>query len=243
MTLDEILDGLFPNGHGVERRGDCVVGAGVLPGGGEIAVIGIVDGRPLSPADVVVLGRAVLDVVEAGGDTPILVLVDTQGQLMSRHAEMIGLNEYCAHLAKCLLLASRENHRTIGFEYGRAAAGAFLATALATDVLVVVEDAKPEVMDLPSMARVTKLPEKKLAELAKVTPVFAPGVDPLFKTGAVTAIWNARKPLAEQLAATLEDAGPEDRRGALGKERGGRTMSADVVQRVSEAAVGTRRAP
>ena len=236
MTLDEVLRSLFPKGHKVGGQGACVVGAGQLPAGGEIAVVGIVDGQPLSPDDVLVLGQAVLDVVEAGGDTPILVLVDTQGQVMSRHAEMIGLNEYCAHLAKCLLLASREGHRTIGFEYGGAAAGAFLATALATDVLVAVEDAKPEVMDLPSMARVTKLPLEKLKKLAKTTPVFSPGVDPLFKVGAVTTIWDAKQPLAEQLAAALADASREDRRGALGKERGGRTVSADVVRRVIEAA-------
>src|SRR4029077_16718238 len=66
----------------------------------------------------------------------ILVLVDTQGQLMARRDEMRGLNEYLAHLAKCLLLASQQGHRTIGLEYGKAAAGAFLATALATDFLI-----------------------------------------------------------------------------------------------------------
>ena len=66
---------------------------------------------------------------------PILVLVDTQGQLMARRDEMRGLNEYLAHLAKCLLLASQQGHRTIGLEYGKAAADAFLATALATNAL------------------------------------------------------------------------------------------------------------
>ena len=47
---------------------------------------------------------------------------------MARRDEMRGLNEYLAHLAKCLLLASQQGHRTIGLEYGKAAAGAFLAT-------------------------------------------------------------------------------------------------------------------
>ena len=92
-------------------------------------MIGIVGGAPLSPDDVVPLAGHVLDTVEAGGAKPILVLVDTEGQLMARHAEMIGLNEYLAHLAKCLLLASQSGHRTVGLEYGKAAAGAFLATA------------------------------------------------------------------------------------------------------------------
>lgn len=235
MTLDEILRGLFPAGHAVKRRGDVVVGHGPLPDGGDIAVVGIVDGKPLSPDDAVRMAAHVLDTLEKGGGTPILVLVDTEGQLMARRAEMVGLNEYCAHLAKCLLLASQEGHRTVGFEYGKAAAGAFLATALATDVMVAVEDASPAVMDLPSIARVTKLPLDKLKEMAKTTPVFAPGLDPLFKTGAVTAIWDATKPLDAQLADTLKDARAEDRRGALGAERGGRKVSAEIAGRVAKA--------
>ena len=232
MTLDDVLKSLFPNGHSVEGRGDVVTGHGPLRDGGDVEVIGIVNGAPLSPDDVLPLAAHVLDVIEAGGDGPILVLVDTEGQLMARHAEMVGLNEYCAHLAKSLLLASRSGHRTIGFEYGKAAAGAFLATALATDVLVAIEGAEPAVMDLPSIARVTKLPEKKLADMAKKTPVFAPGLDPLFKTGAVTTIWDAHEPFDAQLAKTLAAATGEDRRDALGKERGGREVAAEVARRV-----------
>ncbi len=235
MTLDDVLKSLFPNGHSVRRHGDIVTGHGPLRDGGDISVVGIVDGAPLSPDDVVPLADHVLDAVQAGGGTPILVLVDTQGQLMARHAEMVGLNEYCAHLAKCLLLASSSGHRTIGFEYGKAAAGAFLATALATDVLVAVEGASPMVMDLPSIARVTKIPEKKLVEMAKSTPVFAPGLDPLFKTGAVTTIWDAKRPLDAQLVETLKSATMTDERDALGKERGGRMVAADVARRVMAA--------
>ena len=233
MTLDDVLKSLFPTGHSVERHGDLLTGHGPLKEGGEITVIGIVNGAALSPDDVVPLAAHVLYAVAAGGDKPILVLVDTQGQLMARHAEMVGLNEYCAHLAKCLLLASREGHRTVGFEYGKAAAGALLATALATDVLVAIDGAEPVVMDLPSIARVTKLPEKKLAELAKTTPVFAPGLDPLFKTGAVTTIWDSRKPFDLQLVETLKDMTGEDRRDVLGMERGGRMVAKDVARRVA----------
>ena len=228
MTLDEVLRSLFPDGHSVERRGDVLTGHGPLKDGGEITVIGIVNGAPLSPDDVVPLATAVLDAIEVGGDEPILVLVDTQGQLMARHAEMVGLNEYCAHLAKSLLLASRCGHRTVGFEYGKAAAGAFLATALATDVLIAVEGAKPAVMDLPSIARVTKLPEEKLAEMAKTMPVFAPGVDPLF-----TAV-------AEQLTGTLSGMSGKDGRDVLGKDRGGRELAAEVARRVMAAVGGAR---
>ncbi len=235
MTPDDVLGRLFPGGHQVTRAGNVLTGSGPLPSGEQIAVVGIVNGAPLAPDDVIALSQAVLDVVEQGGNEPVLVLVDTQGQLMTRHAEMIGLNEYCAHLAKCLLLASHSGHRTVGFEYGQAVAGAFLATALATDVLVTIKEAQPAVMDLPSIARVTKLPEDKLAKLAKTTPVFAPGVEPMVQTGAVTTVWDADTSLADQLAATLADAQQHDDRDVVGKQRGGRPVAADVAQRVSAA--------
>ena len=237
MTLDEVLKGLFDKAPDIERDGDVVTGHGTLEGKSSIAVIGAVNGAPLSPEGALQLAKHVLKVIEAGGNTPILVLVDTEGQLMARRAEMLGLNEYLSHLAKCLLLASREGHRTIGLEYGKAAAGAFLATALATDVLVALPGAEPAVMDLPSIARVTKLDLKKLQEMAKTTPVFAPGLDHLSKAGAVKAVWDPEKPLAAQLAATLKDASPEDRRDGLGKERGGRPVAADVAKRVIAAAM------
>src|ERR1700722_9851103 len=114
--------------------------------------------------------------------------------MMSRHEEMLGLYEYLSHPAKCLLLASQEGHRTIGVEYGKAAAGSFLATELAAETLIGLPGAEPAVMDLPSMARVTKLPLDRLTELAKTTPVFAPGLDHMAQTGAVASIWDPKQP-------------------------------------------------
>ncbi len=243
MTLDEVLHGLFPRGHDVKAGKDgSVIGHGERPGGGPIAVIGVADGMALGTAGVLPLAEHVLGVVEQGGDTPILVLVDTEGQLMARREEMIGLNEYLAHLAKCLLLASQHGHRTVGLEYGRASAGAFLATALATDSLVGLPGAEPAVMDLPSMARVTKLPEEKLKELAKTTPVFAPGLDHLAQTGAVAEIWDPKQPLDGQLEATLGRTEQKDLRDQLGAERKGRPMAAKVALQVIAAATGDRDA-
>lgn len=242
MTLDEILKGLFPAGHEVEASKDgWITGHGKRHDGGPIAVIGVADGVPLGAAGVLTLAAHVLGVVEKGGDAPILVLVDTEGQLMARREEMLGLNEYLAHLAKCLLLASQQGHRTIGLEYGKASAGAFLATALATDSLVALPGAEPAVMDLPSMARVTKLPEDKLKELAKTTPVFAPGLDHLAQTGAVAEIWDPKKPLDEQLEASLGRSEQKDVRDQLGAQRKGRPVAAKVALQVIAAATGKGR--
>jgi malonate decarboxylase gamma subunit len=239
MTLDEILKSLFPAGHDVKTSAaGMITGTGKRKGGASIAVIGVANGEALGTAGVLPLAEAVLGVVAKGADIPILVLVDTQGQLMSRRDEMRGLNEYLAHLAKCLLLASQLGHRTIGLEYGKAAAGAFLATALATDRLVGLPGAEPTVMDLPSMARVTKLPLDTLKQLAKTTPVFAPGLDHLLQVGAVTEMWDPKKPLDEQLEESLRNTSPIDTRDELGAQRKGRLMAAKVAKRVIAEATG-----
>jgi malonate decarboxylase gamma subunit len=239
MTLDEILKGLFPSGHDVKTSAaDIITGTGKRKNGKAIAVIGVANGAALGTAGVLPLAEEVLRVVTQDDETPILVLVDTQGQLMARRDEMRGLNEYLAHLAKCLLLASQQGHRTIGLEYGKAAAGAFLATALATDRLVGLPGAEPTVMDLPSVSRVTKLPLDTLKELAKTTPVFAPGLDHLLQMGAVAEIWDPKKPLDEQLEETLRNASAADTRDELGALRNGRTMAGMVAKRIIAEATG-----
>lgn len=243
MTLADILTGLFPAGHDVVTRPDhLILGTGRRANASSVEVIGIADGEALGIAGVLPLAARALDIVAAGGSAPILVLVDTQGQLMSRRDEMLGLNEYLAHLTKCLLLASRGGHPTIGLNYGKAVAGAFLATALATDVLVALPGAEPAVMDLPSMARVTKLPIERLTELSKTTPVFAPGLASMVAVGAVAEVWDPTKPLADQLEKTLAAVPVRDMRDKLGTERGGRRVAADIVGRVARQASGVHHA-
>jgi len=239
MTLDDVLKGLFPSGHQVTTSHDgLITGHAKRKSGGPIAVIGVANGTALGVRGVLPLAEHVLKVIADGGDMPILVLVDTQGQLMARRDEMLGLNEFLSHLAKCLLLASQQGHRTVGLAYGKAVAGAFLATALATDRLAGLPGAEPAVMDLPSIARVTKLPEDRLKKLAETTPVFAPGLDHLAQTGAVAEVWDSDTPLDEQLEASLGQASGEDTRDQLGAERKGRPMAAKVAQQVVAAATG-----
>ena len=101
--------------------------------------------------------------------------------------------------------------------------------------------AQPEVMDLPSMARVTKLSIEVLQEKARSTPAFAPGLENLAQTGAVLATWEERRSLAEQLQALLDQRrGHRDRRDVLGKERNGRPKAAEIQERVYELAIQTR---
>jgi len=239
MTLADILASLFPGGHDVVHDGGMLLGSAPWDGG-RITVLGVADRTPLGVDDLLRLADHVLGAIERGGREPILVLVDSDSQRMSKRDELLGLNEFLAHLGKCLLHADLEGHHTVGLLYGHSAAGAFIATAMATRSLVALPGATPAVMDLPSMARVTKLSIETLEEKAKSTPVFAPGLDNLFQTGAVLAVWDAERSLAEQLRALLADDQRADRRDRLGTERGGRPKAAEIAARVqTQAARGS----
>lgn len=237
MTLDEILSSLFPDGHAVEVVDGLIRGEGPF-GAGRLAVVGIDGNTPLGIEGACLLAGRILDVVRTGGDTPILVAVDSDSQRMSRRDELLGLNEYLAHLAKALLLADAGGHPTVGLVYGHTAAGAFIATALATRVLAALPGAHPSVMDLPSVARVTKLPLERLEEMATSTSVFAPGLDNMVAAGAVQAVLDPALPLGPQIAALIAGSPAEDRRDNLGLSRGGRLMARDVAARVVRAAGG-----
>lgn len=232
MTLADILLSLFPAGHAVRQEDGLLRGEGALGGAEGLCVIGVAEGTPLGVEGALALAADVLGVVRAGGGTPILVLIDSSSQRMSRHDELMGLNEYLAHLAKALLLAETHGHRTIGLLYGGSAAGAFIATALSCETLLALPGAHPAVMDLPSMARVTKLPIETLEKMAKATPVFAPGLENLALTGAIHAVLDPAGELAAQISAHLRAPPGGDMRGALGAERGGRAKAAVIAARV-----------
>ena len=231
MTLAEILAGLFPNGHSITVRNGLVTGSGSLAGQ-NIHVVGIDGDTALGVDGALLLSRAVLDAVRAGDKTPILVVVDSDSQRMSRRDELLGLNECLAHLAKALLLADRSGHPTVGLIYGHSAAGAFIATALATRVLAALPGANPSVMDLPSVARVTKLPLATLEAMAKSTPVFAPGLDNMVATGAVHVVLDPGQPLDGQIRDLIANLQPGDHRDRLGEERGGRPVARGIAEAV-----------
>jgi malonate decarboxylase gamma subunit len=235
MTLDEILACLFPDGHAVERSTSGIVhGFATVAGQGAVTVVGVVEGTPLGIEGAILLAGHVLAAVKAGSKSPIVILVDTASQNMARRDELLALNEYLAHLIKSLAFAAAHGHRTVSILYGHAAAGAFIATALASQALVTLPGAQPSVMDLPSISRVTKLPLEKLQELAKSTPIFAPGVAPLFAIGAVTEIWGTQQSAAQRLSVLLRlPLNPPDERDHLGFERKGRLFAQEIAERVA----------
>ena len=240
MTLDEILSSLFPDGHEVRNDKGVLLGSATLRSGASMLVLGVAGRTALGVDEAIRLSGHVLRSI--GRDSgPILVLVDSDSQRMSKRDELLGLNEFLAHLAKVLIHADINGRPTIGLLYGHSAAGALLATGLATRVLVGLPGADPAVMDLPSMAKVTKLSMEALEEKAKSTPVFAPGLSNLAQMGAVHMTWSHGGSLADQLEALLA-AMPavRDTRDALGKARGGRLKAADIAERVRDLAMQAR---
>ena len=51
------------------------------------------------------------DAADGKPPRPIVFIADTQGQALSRHDELLGLNGYFAHVARCVDLARRQGHR------------------------------------------------------------------------------------------------------------------------------------
>ena len=227
--IHNLLKGLFPNGHSVDFDGEFFSGFG-LAGAEKVEVIGTIDGAPIGVELAHRIAGNVLNVVRFHPKRPILLLVDTQGQRLSRRDELLGINAYMAHVAKCLDLARRNGHKIIGLVWSEAVSGGFLASSLLADECYALAEAEIRVMNLPAMSRVTKIPVERLEELSKSSPVFAPGVENYRRMGAIQAIWTGD--LAQHLVEALNSPAHSDQRRQLGEERQGRLMARSVAERV-----------
>jgi len=136
-------------------------------------------------------------------------------------------------LGKCVELARRCGHRILALVYDQALSGGFITSGLMADACYALPDATIRVMGLPAMARITKVPEELLTELAKSNPVFAPGPENYLRMGGVRAIWDqADGALATQLIEALKEPTAGDDRSALGLARGGRLLAQPVIAAV-----------
>ena len=229
MEIARLLDQLFPDGHEVVQAGLLITGQGWV-GGRQVALVGTGEAAPIGVELAHQLAGAVLNVVRDHPARPILLLVDTQGQRLSHRDELLGLNGYMAHLAKCLALARLQGHPIIGLVHSQAVSGGFLASSLLADACYALPAAEIRVMNLPAMARVTKIPLDRLVSLSETSPVFAPGVGNYQRMGAIESIWEGD--LSQCLIAALDAVGKADRRRALGEARGGRQLARRVAERV-----------
>lgn len=231
MDWKTLTEQLFPEGCDIVNR-DCFLSGTASAGGRTVTVIGTTDHTPIGIDIALAQATAILDTVRRHPGRPIVILVDTQGQRLRHRDEMLGINSYMAHLGKCIELARRQGHKVIGLVYDQALSGGFITSGLIADACYALPDATIRVMGLPAMARITKVPEEKLVELAKSNPVFAPGAENYFLMGGVEAIWRGDLSLCLREALKNENTG--DVRAALGAARGGRKLAQAVADAVLE---------
>lgn len=233
MEVPVLLQKLFPKGHDITFDGSFFSGQARVAQR-SVMVTGVQHQGAIGVELAHRLAGATLESVRNYPGQPILLVIDTSGQRLSRRDELLGLNGYMAHLAKCLDFARRNGCRTVALVCNEAVSGGFLATSLQADSCYALPEAQIRVMNLPAMARVTRIPLERLQALSRISPVFAPGADMFFRMGAIREIWNGdlTAHLIEALAQPVEP----DRRRADGEARGGRTLAMKIATRVRRAA-------
>lgn len=229
MDWQTVAGQLFPQGHDIVENDNFLSGSAQVEGR-TVTVIGTTNHTPIGIEIALAQATAILKTVQEYPGRPILILVDTQGQRLRHRDEMLGINSYMAHLGKCVDLARRQGHTVVGLVYDQALSGGFITSGLIASACYALPQATIRVMGLPAMARITKVPEERLLELAKDNPVFAPGPENYLRMGGLHGIWE--DDLAQQVARALFDSALEDRRMALGRERGGRLLAQSVADAV-----------
>ena len=232
MNWEPLVDALFDAGHRVTCSGELLSGTAEV-NGRTVAVVGTTNHAAIGVELALAQAGAVLAVVRAHPQRPIILLVDTQGQRLRHRDELLGINRYMAHLGCCIELARRRKHQVIGLVYDQALSGGFITSGLIADACYALPEAEIRVMRLPAMARVTKIDEARLNELSKTNPVFAPGVENFVAMGGIRALWSGD--LHAQLLSALADPSSQDERALDGAARGGRKLAASVAERVQKA--------
>lgn len=239
MTLNTILDALFPGAHAVTLDNQVITGE-AQTALGPVAVLGTTDAAAIDHAMALALAGAVLDTVEQHPGRPLVFLVDTSGQALSRSQELLCLNGSLAHLARCVDFARRQGHPSLSLVTANAVSGGFLSFGLMADQAYALADAQVRVMDLRAMSRVTKIAHERLVELAGTSPIFAPGAGSYVRMGGIAAIWPAPSAalLDDALSAVRKAVSAGDQRQDVGLSRGGRQWAADTTRFVQNMRFG-----
>lgn len=230
MKTNSLLDALFPKGHSVQQTLHILIGSAITELG-EVTVMGTSNGAAIDHSMALDLAGCILHTIINHPGRPIVMIVDTCGQNLSRRDELLCLNGTLAHLAECVELARIKGHPTISIVNEQAVSGGFLSYGLMADRVFAFSDSQVRVMDLKAMARVTKVPHDSLVELAQSSPIFAPGPENYERMGAIDSIWPQPSDslLLSALRELCHNASTADLRAKKGFERGGRLLAATTA--------------
>lgn len=231
MTVSEVLNKIFPLGNTVEIENNIVSGEG-RTATGIVEIIGTCNNTVIGVNELLALSEKFIKVMRENPGRPILMMVDNNGQKMALKDELLGLNQYIAHLVKLQDTARRNSHKVIALVYGNSIAGGFIAFGLCAGHTYALEDSNTSVMALPAVARVTKLPLEYLEELSKTVAVFAPGVKNFYLTGGLQNVW--REDLNKCLENALKEDQDSDARSLIGMERGGRCAAYNITKKIAD---------
>jgi len=229
MKLPELLKRIFPDGNKAIIDNNIVYGEGTTASG-TVEIIGTCNHAAIGIREILLLSGRFLNVMQKNPGRPILMLVDNNGQKMALEDELLGLNQYIAHLVKLQDQARRRGHKVIALVFGNSIAGGFIAFGLCAGETYALPDSNTSVMILPAIARITKLPLEYLKELSKTIPVFAPGVKNFYQTGGLRGIWDGN--MNACLEKALKEDQNMDQRAELGRLRGGRPLAFDVARKI-----------
>ncbi len=230
--IEKVCNQLFPMGYELDINEDMVSGV-AQTGCGRVALIGTTNQAAIGVDLAFELSSQVLKLIETEKKIPIIILVDTQGQKLSKRDELLGNASYLSHLSKTIELARNLGHQIISIIYNEAVSGGYLVLGLIADQSFALSDAQIRVMALPAMSRITQIPLEKLEELCKSSAIFAPGPENYYMLGAIEKIDD------QSISSLLEDViGKniiEDDRPKLGYERGGRKMANSIIKSIMNA--------
>jgi len=233
-NVNSACEQLFPLGFNLVTSGEMIYGE-AKTSKGVVALLGTINSAPIGVDLAFALAGKVLEIIQNYPQRPIIILVDTQGQNLSRRDELLGNAGYLAHLSMCFELARMRGHTLISIVYKEAVSGGYLALGLIADRSFALESAQIRVMALSAMSRIMQISLKRLEELCASSPIFGPGASNYVALGALDAV------LANDLSSPIEQALSQseqlDQRAKLGLERGGRKLAFEVINLVINAHV------
>ncbi|TCB34953.1 biotin-independent malonate decarboxylase subunit gamma [Acinetobacter sp. ANC 4910] len=236
MNTELLLQQLFPHQLDYQIEGYVIKGNAQTEAG-PVRILGTVNAAPINQQIAMELAGEILKLVQQKQQTPVVFIVDTQGQDLSRADELLCLNRTFAHLASCVDLLRRSGHANLAIIFGQAVSGGFLSYGLMANEVYALSDSQVKVMDLNAMARVTKIPVEKLKELSQSSAIFAPGVENFYKMGAINAVWeNLDTDWVSQALLNQQqhlESYITDQRRVVGQQREGRMLCNQIVEKVA----------